>query len=65
MTGIFTRPDAPEQPPGGVFRFIAHHLRKCACGTFIDLGDPAGYIDDDIAASCGDCCDEAEDNDCA
>ncbi|AZM51800.1 hypothetical protein DMA15_03710 [Streptomyces sp. WAC 01529] len=63
MTSPFIRPDAPAQPPGGVRRFWATYGSDCErCGTNIDYGDEAGYIDDDDAASCGDCCDEAEDN---
>lgn len=64
MTSLFTRPDAPEHPPGGVRRFTAAYTSACDCGLDIEPGDHAGYIDDDTEASCPDCCDSAEDNDC-
>ncbi|WP_030777262.1 hypothetical protein [Streptomyces sp. NRRL S-920] len=63
MSSPFTRPDAPAQPPGGARRFTAELATRCACGNHIEPGDKAGLIDDEPVASCGDCCDEAEDND--
>lgn len=63
MTTPFQRPDAPESPPvtGGVRRFTAAYYSSCErCGNDIEPDYEAGYIDDDGGASCGDCCDEAE-----
>lgn len=63
MTGPFTRPDAPEHPPGGVRRFTAAYSSGCETRYGdIEPGDPAGYIDGCDGVSCGDCCDGAEDS---
>jgi hypothetical protein len=39
-------------------RFTAQYWSECGCGAQIEEGDPAGYVDDEIA--CATCCDDEE-----
>jgi hypothetical protein len=61
MTDLFQQPPDPPPLPLSVRRFTAAYDSGCeSCSGEIYEGEPAGYISGDDYASCGDCCDQAE-----